>query len=106
MDKNKLRQLLRTHEGPKHDFKLKLTLDTESEKRELTRDVIAIANSRGGRGYIIFGVEDKTREVVGINPEDFSEEQIQQIIFSRSDPPVTVGLEFETWKDKIGRAHV
>ena len=100
MDKNKLRQLLRTHEGPKHDFKLKLTLDTESEKRELTRDVIAIANSRGGRGYIIFGVEDKTREVVGINPEDFSEEQIQQIIFSRSDPPVTVGLEFETWKDK------
>jgi ATP-dependent DNA helicase RecG len=100
MDKNKLRQLLRKHEGPKHDFKLKLTLETEGEKRELTRDVIAIANSRGGRGYIIFGVEDKTQKVVGINPDDFSEERIQQIIYSRSDPPVTVGLEFAKWKEK------
>ncbi len=100
MEKSKLRQLLRKREGPKHDFKLKLSLETESEKRELTRDVIAIANSRGGRGYIVFGVEDKTRQVVGINPYDFSEERIQQIIYSRSDPPVTVGLEFARWKEK------
>jgi predicted HTH transcriptional regulator len=100
MDQSKIRQLVRKHEGPKHDFKVMLQLDTESERKELTRDVIAIANSRGGRGYIIFGIEDKTQKVVGVKREDFNEEQIQQIIYSRSDPPVTVGLDFVQYQEK------
>lgn len=101
MDKSKLRQLLKKEEGPKLDFKARLSLTTESEKKELTKDVIAIANSRGGRGYIIFGIEDKTKRIVGVDPGDFKEEQIQQIIYNRSDPPVPVSVEFTDMDGKL-----
>lgn len=101
MDKNKLKQLLKGEEGPKMDFKASLSLVTESEKKELTKDVIAMANSRGGRGYIIFGIEDKTKKVLGVNPRDFHEEQIQQIIFNRCDPPVPISVEFVEYQNCI-----
>ncbi len=94
MDAGRIKQLLRREENPKLDFKATLHLRTEGEKKELTRDVIAIANSRGGRGYIIFGIEDKTKKPLGIHLEDYKEEQIQQIIYNRSDPPVAVTVEF------------
>lgn len=101
MDKYKLMQLLKQEEGPKLDFKAALSLCTESEKKELTRDVIAIANSRGGRGYILFGVEDKTKRILGIDPKDFKEEQIQQIIYNRCDPPVPISVDFIEVEDKM-----
>ncbi len=94
MDINKVMKLLKQEEGPKLDFKQALHLVTESEKKELTKDVIAIANSRGGRGYIIFGIEDKTKKVIGVDPGDFKEEQIQQIIYNRCDPPVPISVDF------------
>lgn len=94
MDRQKLKQLLRAEEGPKLDFKAELHLVNESDKKELTKDVIAMANSRGGRGYIIFGVQDKTKKLIGINTCDFHEEQIQQIIYNRCDPPVPISIEF------------
>jgi ATP-dependent DNA helicase RecG len=94
LDRERIKQLLRREEGPKLDFKSALHLNTEREKKELTKDVIAMANSRGGRGYIIYGVEDKTKRLLGIEPGDFQEEQIQQIIYNRSDPPVPVRVDF------------
>ncbi|MEN8908343.1 MAG: RNA-binding domain-containing protein [Clostridiales bacterium] len=94
MDKFKLKQIIKKGENPKVDFKLRLSLRRESEKKELAKDIIAIANSRGGRGYLIFGIEDKTRNVIGIREDLYSEERIQQIIYNRCDPPVPVSLEF------------
>ncbi len=94
MDIHKLKQLLKREEGPKLDFKACMHLSTESEKKELTKDVIAIANSRGGRGYIIFGVEDKSKKIIGVDPNNIREEQIQQIIYNRCDPPVPVSVDF------------
>lgn len=85
--------LLQRNEGTKLDFKLQLSLKTDSEKKELSKDVTAIANSNGGRGYIIFGVEDKTKKIVGIEDKKYSEEQIQQIISQRCDPPVSVRFD-------------
>jgi predicted HTH transcriptional regulator len=98
MDADRIKQLLRREEGPKLDFKATLHLNTEGEKKELTKDVIAIANSRGGRGYILYGVEDKTKRLLGIEPGDFHEEQIQQIIYNRSDPPVPVTVDFQEFQ--------
>lgn len=82
------------------DFKAVLSLSTESDKKELTKDVIAMANSRGGRGYIVFGIEDKSKRVLGICPSDFHEEQIQQIIYNRCDPPVPISIDFIEYEDK------
>ncbi len=100
MDIQKVRQLLRMEEGEKLDFKAQLHLTTESDKKELAKDVSAIANTRGGRGHIIFGVEDKTKRILGIDPDAFKEEQIQQIIYNRSDPTVPVGVDFVKLEDK------
>lgn len=93
MNKKKLMSLLKKHEGVKLDYKLQLDLSSENGKKELAKDICAIANSRGGRGYLIIGVEDKTRKIVGIEKSSFTEEQIQQIVCSRCEPPIPIILE-------------
>ncbi|MEZ0537409.1 helix-turn-helix domain-containing protein [Caldicellulosiruptoraceae bacterium PP1] len=97
----KLKSLLANDEGPKLDFKEKIQLDTEGEKKEFVKDVLAIANSKGGRGYIIFGVEDKTKKLIGISKNDITEETIQQIISSRCEPPVSIKFEQLTVDNKL-----
>ncbi|NYC30126.1 putative HTH transcriptional regulator [Clostridium saccharobutylicum] len=95
MDNKKLLFLIKKDEGTKLDFKLKLDLTTENGKKELTKDVCAIANSSGGRGYIIVGIQDKTKKIIGIKNEDmFKEEQIQQIVTTRCEPPIPLEVEF------------
>jgi predicted HTH transcriptional regulator len=93
MDKKKLQMLIKREESTKLDFKLRLDLDVESGRKELAKDVCAIANSRGGRGHIIIGVEDKTKQVFGIEESVHSEEQIQQIVSSRCEPPIPIAYE-------------
>ena len=93
IDLQKLRLLIKQKEGTKLDFKETLNLDTESQKKEFAKDIIAIANSTGGRGYIIVGIKDKVKDVVGIKPSEFIEERIQQIISYRCDPPVNIRVE-------------
>lgn len=100
MDEKKLANLIKKNEGLKLDFKQMIDINTESGKKELAKDVSAIANSKGGRGYIIIGIEDKIKNIVGIDNMDFTEEQIQQIISSRIDPPVPVSLEILQYHGK------
>ena len=100
MDIQKLQSLINREEGTKLDFKRELHIETSSDKKELAKDVSAIANSRGGRGYIIFGVEDKTKNIVGVNPDDFIEEKIQQVIVTRCEPPIPISLELVKYKSK------
>ena len=97
----KLEELLSLGEGEKLDYKLEFNLDTETKKKEFVKDISAIANTKGGRGYLIFGVEDKTRKVIGINGKHPSEESIFQIISTRCDPPVPVRYEEILYKDKL-----
>ncbi len=101
MDKSKVKALLRQNEGPKLDFKEKLDLSTESGKKELAKDVLAIANTQGGRGHIILGIKDKSKEVVGVDPDLHFEERIQQVLALRCDPPVTVRAEDVVYENKI-----
>ncbi|OPJ55511.1 RNA-binding domain-containing protein [Alkalithermobacter paradoxus] len=100
MYRYKIESLLKQNEGPKLDYKLKLSVDTEGEKKEIAKDIAAIANTNGGRGYIIFGIEDKSKEVVGVERNDHIEEQIQQIISNRIDPPVPIRMEYIEHKNK------
>jgi predicted HTH transcriptional regulator len=100
LDKQKLYTLLQKQEGTKLDFKAMLSLKTESEKKELAKDIAAIANSKGGRGYLIYGIEDGTKKILGIEGKRYTEEQIQQIISQRCDPPVSVKLEIIDTDDK------
>jgi predicted HTH transcriptional regulator len=100
MDSKRLSNLIKRPEGPKLDFKQTIDLEIESGRKELAKDVCAIANTKGGRGYIIIGIEDKTKRVVGIGGLDITEEQIQQIVTSRSEPPIPISLEFVEYDRK------
>lgn len=94
MQKNKFEILLAKEESSKLDFKQELLLNTASQKKELAKDISAIANSYGGRGYIIFGIEDKRKKILGIKKDENLEEKIQQIVANRIEPPVPIRLEF------------
>jgi predicted HTH transcriptional regulator len=101
MNKKRLLNLIKKDEGIKLDFKQKLELDLESSKKEIAKDICAIANSKGGRGYIIIGVEDKTKFIKGIeNNSIIGEEQIQQIVSSRCEPPIPISYEVIEISDK------
>lgn len=103
MDKKKLLKLLRKDEGSKLDFKEVLNLKTYTEKKEFAKDVCALANSGIGRAYLIIGIRDKTKSIIGVsNLEQLNEEKIQQIISTRCDPPIPVLVEnFDINKKKI-----
>ncbi len=94
MNVQKLMTLLEQSEGPKLDFKEDMNLTVESGKKELAKDVIAIANSQGGRGYLVIGVKDKTKAIIGIEDGRYSEERIQQILSLRTEPPINVRVEY------------
>ncbi len=100
MDRKKFVNLLKKSEGTKLDFKQSIEIETDSGRKELAKDICAIANSRGGRGYLIIGIEDKTKRVLGVEDTNFSEEKIQQIVSSRIDPPIPVSLEFVDYENK------
>ncbi len=103
MDTKKILSIIKRQEGLKLDFKQKLSLDFESGKKELAKDVCAIANSKGGRGYIVVGIEDKTKELIGLDESEvFTEEQVQQIISSRCEPPIPISVdEYNISKKRI-----
>jgi predicted HTH transcriptional regulator len=94
MNKKKVLSIIERGEGIKVDFKQELYLDYESCKREFAKDVCAIANSPGGRGYIVVGVEDKSKKILGVEESKLiSEEKIQQIISTRCEPPIPITVD-------------
>ncbi|WP_244834598.1 RNA-binding domain-containing protein [Clostridium sp. BJN0001] len=102
MNIKKLKLLIKGDEGVKLDFKQQLELSSETGKKELTKDICAIANSNGGRGYLVIGVEDKTKKIIGLDDENmFKEEQVQQIITSRCEPPIPIKVDFVNYKEKV-----
>ena len=75
-------------EGDYWDFKQK----HHKNKDDLLHDVICMANNRSDRdGYIIFGVEDKTFNVIGLD-EDNNRKNQQQIIDFLKDKKFVGGI--------------
>ena len=89
-----LEQLIFQREGPKFDVKQQpWDLDTNKGKAEFIKDVSAIANSPGQEiGYVILGVTDKDRRLVGVDRSLVNEERLQQIAADYIDPPFTLSF--------------
>ena len=99
MDIEKLESLLKKPEGKMIDFKEKLSMSPKGKitNEDLFKDIAAISNAVEIEGWLVFGIVDKTYEVVGLDvPLD--EVQIQQKCKTYLDPPVDleiVNLDFE-----------
>ncbi|TES84662.1 MAG: ATP-binding protein [Dehalococcoidia bacterium] len=75
-------------ETPTLDYKEDLHLETDADKAEFVKDVIALANS-GELAHIIVGVEDKTGKCIGLKTTHDAE-QLNQILKDRCDPSISV----------------
>ena len=82
-------------EATEYDKKLMLEL---SDPRSWMKSVSAFANGIGGS--LIFGIEDKTNEVVGLKNAENDSEQISIYIRDRMDPIPPFVLRFATVDDK------
>ncbi|MCJ7669738.1 MAG: ATP-binding protein [Dehalococcoidia bacterium] len=78
----------KAEEGPSLDYKEDLPLQSDGDKAELVKDVIALANS-GEKADIVIGVEDGTGKPVGLKTPHTAE-QINQILKDKCDPPISV----------------
>ena len=72
------------------DFKEKLTLKHDREKKELAKDIACFANTDGG--YIVVGVVDQSWDKVGINSRTFNKKAIRDVARSRVNPPAIVDI--------------
>lgn len=88
-----LKQLI--GEATEYDKKEKLE---EKEPRSWLKSVSAFANGIGG--MLVFGIVDKTGEVVGVNDPDGDSEKISRCIRDRMDPIPLFVLDFHTEGDK------
>jgi predicted HTH transcriptional regulator len=82
-----LKKLIDSDEALKIDRKEMFEIKNDHQKKEFAKDVSAIANTPGPRGFLLYGIVNDKR-VKGISRSDFKEEQMQQVISSRCDPPV------------------
>lgn len=89
ISKNEIIELIEeAEESPTLDYKEDLHLETDGDKAEFVKDVIALANS-GELAHIIVGVEDGTGRPVGLKTTHDAE-QLNQILKDKCDPPISV----------------
>lgn len=99
----RIEELIRAPEQTKLDFKSDLRLDNDHLKAEFVKDVIAVANSPGDTGFLLYGVDATLPDpIVGIS-RSFDDATLQQIVNSKVDRPVAF-LYYEQQFDarKIG----
>ncbi|PKP57961.1 MAG: hypothetical protein CVT89_03635 [Candidatus Altiarchaeales archaeon HGW-Altiarchaeales-2] len=93
MDEKDFEKLLQERENTDLDFKLDLP---KSDK--IARLVVAFYNSRGGK--IVFGVENETREPVGLKDPQRTEERFTQSIRQYCRLDEEPEIEFVNYKNK------
>ena len=93
-------------EGLRLDFKLTIYGRTDSEKRELLKDISALANSHGG--HLVIGIEETegvATNVIGIGVDIDADAEIlrmEQILRNAIDPPIS-GVRIRPIPLAVGR---
>ena len=88
-----LAHLLARHEGKTLEFKRDI-----SSPSHVLRTIIAFSNSSGG--VILIGIEDKSRNVIGVdNPLDV-QEKLANFISTRIAAPLMPAIEILPWRNK------
>ncbi len=90
-----LTQLLLQDEGKTLEFKRDL-----SSRTGILRSIVAFANTAGGR--LLIGVEDRTRNVLGVADPLDTEERIANLISDAIEPRLVPDIEILPWR----RTHV
>lgn len=78
MRAEELKELLKQDESTYLEYKSSIDLDSKEGKAKFLKEVLSLANSLQGHAYLVIGVEDKKKTILGA--EGVSEEQIQGVI--------------------------
>jgi hypothetical protein len=98
MNQEQLARLLAQEESVNLEFKESLDLDSNYNKANFLREVLSLANSPIQTGYLVIGIEDKSKDVVGI--EGITEEQIQQVVVEWCRRPISFDFHIIEIKGK------
>lgn len=83
------------------DYKKDLVLALDGDKAEFVKDIVSLANS-SKVAYIIIGVQDKTRKLVGRETEHTTE-RLNDILKNKCDPPISIDYaEHNIFGHKVG----
>jgi hypothetical protein len=84
-------ELLKSTESRKVDFKSdQYRLDNEVLKSQFVKDILCMANAKGGEGYVILGVKSekgRPQRVVGIS-QHFDSSELEAIVNGIIDEPI------------------
>jgi predicted HTH transcriptional regulator len=86
MNQQALERLLAQDESASLEFKEKIDLESKEGKAKFLKEMLALANSAVDLAYLIIGVEDKTKKLVGVN--GITDEQLQQVVADNCRPPI------------------
>jgi predicted HTH transcriptional regulator len=86
-----LQGILARHEGKTLEFKRDL-----SSPGPIIKTIVAFANTAGGE--LVIGVDDETRDVVGLADPLREEERLANLIADRIEPAVLPDLEIVAWR--------
>lgn len=103
INKLKLQKLINEPEDDHHDFKKKwYTTGTDnSEKSEMIKDIFSFTNTVHNEDcFLIFGIEDKTHKVVGIekDPNRYNTQQINDWLRKLPIEPNIPNVKIQTIK--------
>ncbi|MEO8291677.1 MAG: helix-turn-helix domain-containing protein [Actinomycetota bacterium] len=86
-----LEELLRRQESKTLEFKRDL-----SSPNPIVKTIVAFANTSGG--LLVIGVDDETRDVVGMPDPLGDEERLANLIADRIEPPIVPDIEILAWR--------
>ncbi len=96
--------LLYKGEGAALDYKLRqypFENASDNAKSELLKDILAFVNAwRAETGYILIGVRDCDREVVGLD-RNIDDSRLQQFVNSKTNRPIEFGYRTVSYQGKL-----
>lgn len=90
------------------DFKREVHTDTASDKAELIKDILSLANTRAsGRRWMIIGFDDKKREYYGPPDPKLTQNHLEHLMAQYTAPVVDIHYEVVDYrKGKVGMLEV
>jgi len=100
-------QLLEDWETTNTDFKRELHLESNDDKAEFVRDVLALANTKvTGDRYLVIGFDPKSHDFTTSADPRVTQDRIEDVLNEYTSPPVTVKYTTSPWIDGAGELSI
>jgi predicted HTH transcriptional regulator len=88
-----IEELLAKEEGKTLEFE-----ENTQSLQKIIHTIVAFANTAGG--YLVIGIKDKTKEIIGLVNVLQEEERIANAIVDSVTPLLIPSLQFHTWRGR------